>query len=527
MATENASSKETARDLAAAAGDTGAALSAGGPALDRPLGDSATSDRVTEHPQVKWSELAKKSQEWRAAWFVMFLADILALELCVFLGTMTRLSLTPIWPIEISIAQYLDIAVAVLMLPVALNFVGMYPGYGINPASRLRQRVIASFILFGLLIAWNYLQYKDDLSRGILVASALFAAFVPSIVEAFVRHSLISLRRWGQPTVILGGGQTGQAVVRLLQRRPELGFRPIGVFDDDSAKWGTEIEGVRVLGPIAHASNFSRLPVRNALIAMPRLNGHQTAKVLEDLRFENVIIVPHLFGLQSLWVSPVDLEEVVGLQVKNNLLVKHNYLIKRALDFLISIPAAILSLPILALAGLWIFLVDGGPIFFVQERRGYKNKRIRVLKLRTMYKDAEKRLVEHLAKNPHVREEWEQFFKLRKDPRVLPGVGRFLRRTSLDELPQILNVLRGDMSLVGPRPFPDYHLEKFDRRFCDIRSSVLPGLTGFWQISARSDGDLGVQESLDSYYIRNWSVWLDLYVMMRTFVIVIRGTGAY
>jgi len=527
LATEITSSEDMARELAANAGNTGAALLADTDAPEQPMDDASIVDRVTEHPQVKWRELAKKSQEWRATWLVMFLADVVALELCVVLGTLTRLSLSPIWPIEISIAQYLDIAIAVLMLPVALNFIGMYPGYGTNPASRLRQRVVASFVLFGLLIAWNYLQYKDDLSRGILVASALFAVFVPSIVEAFVRHTLISLRRWGQPTVILGGGQTGQAVVRLLQRRPELGFRPIGVFDDDAAKWGTEIEGVRVLGPIAHASNFSRLPVRNALIAMPRLNGHETAKVLEDLRFENVIIVPHLFGLQSLWVSPVDLEEVVGLQVKNNLLVKHNYLIKRALDYAIGIPAAILSLPILALAALWIFLVDGGPIFFVQERRGYKNKRIGVLKLRTMYKDAEKRLVDHLAENPDVRDEWERFFKLRKDPRILPGVGRFLRRTSLDELPQVLNVLRGDMSLVGPRPFPDYHLEKFDRRFCDIRSSVLPGLTGFWQISARSDGDLDVQKSLDSYYIRNWSVWLDLYVMMRTFIIVIRGTGAY
>jgi Undecaprenyl-phosphate galactose phosphotransferase WbaP len=526
LATEIASSKDAPRD-AAAEGDTGASILTAPDVADQPIEETATDARVTEHPQVKWRELAMKSQEWRGTWFVMFLADVLALELCVFLGTMTRLSLSPIWPIEISIAQYLDIAVAVLMLPVALNFMGMYPGYGTNPASRLRQRIIASFILFGLLIAWNYLQYKDDLSRGILVASALFAVFVPSIIEALVRHTLITFRRWGQPTVILGGGQTGQAVVRLLQRRPELGFRPIGVFDDDSAKWGTEIDGVRVLGPVAHAGNFSRLPVRNALIAMPRLNGHETAKVLEDLRFENVIIVPHLFGLQSLWVSPVDLEEVVGLQVKNNLLVKHNYFIKRALDFAIGIPAAILSLPILAFAGLWIFLVDGGPIFFVQERRGYKNKRIGVLKLRTMYKDAEKRLVDHLAENPDVREEWERFFKLRKDPRILPGVGRFLRRTSLDELPQVFNVLRGDMSLVGPRPFPDYHLEKFDRRFCDIRSSVLPGLTGFWQISARSDGDLEVQESLDSYYIRNWSVWLDLYVMMRTFIIVIRGTGAY
>jgi lipopolysaccharide/colanic/teichoic acid biosynthesis glycosyltransferase len=237
-------------------------------------------------------------------------------------------------------------------------------------------------------------------------------------------------------------------------------------------------------------------------------------------------VAPSIQEIQSLKLRTRTLRGVFGREVNRELYAPHNLLLKRLLDCLIAIPAAAVALPIVAVLAVAIKIVDPGPVFYTQKRIGINGRTVRVFKLRTMRKDAEHRLASHLASFPAARIQWERHFKLTDDPRIIPWIGKIMRLASLDELPQLFNILRGDMSLVGPRPFPPYHMKAFDEDFQALRTSVPPGLSGLWQVSSRSDGDLDTQKMQDTQYIQNWSIWLDLHILLQTVPAVLKGKGA-
>jgi Undecaprenyl-phosphate galactose phosphotransferase WbaP len=330
---------------------------------------------------------------------------------------------------------------------------------------------------------------------------------------------------------MLGAGDTGRALARSLVRDPQLGLRPIALLDNRPAVWNSVVEGIPVVGPLGLASDFERR-AGAAIVCLADLVHEEgdrgdIRELLQELNFPRLLVVPDLAGVASLWVSARDLGGSLGFEIKKNLLLRRNHVLKLFMDQAIAASLFLASLPIIVLAALWIKLSSRGPAFYRQMREGIGGRRIPVWKLRTMYIDGEGLLEDWLETHPEDRERWRRYFKLRNDPRVLPMIGPLLRRTSLDELPQLWNVLRGDMSLVGPRPLPDYHLQRFSSEFRTLRTRVLPGLTGLWQVSARSEGDVSVQEALDTYYIRNWSPWLDLYILARTVTAVLLGRGAY
>ncbi len=478
---------------------------------------AAAAEQILVLPEVK-------QRSWATAAIVFI--DAVALELALLLGCIVRYYLHSIFPISLSRAQYQGLALGVLTLPLAYYWMGLYPGYGMGAVQRIRGRVYATFSIFIVLLTWNYAFQDHQWSRGVLLLTMFFALILAPALEAPLRRMLIARGILGVPMVVLGAGSTGAMVVKTLKKESDLGLVPVGILDDNPAKWGTEIHGVPVVGPLAAAEAFSRR-AKVALVALPGISRAHLSQLVQGLSFANIIIVPDLFGIQSLWITSRDLGGVLGLEVKKNLLVPGNRLLKRLIDYTIAVPAFIISLPFILLAAIWIKLVSPGPVLFRQEREGPNGRRINMLKLRTMHVDAERLLAQYLDSNPEEKLNWLRFFKLKKDPRVLPHIGYFLRRYSLDELPQLWNVLRGDMSLVGPRPFPYYHLDQFPATFRNLRSSVMPGITGLWQVTARSDGDLKVQEVQETYYIRNWSPWLDSYILLKTIHTVISAKGAY
>lgn len=465
-----------------------------------------------------------KQRSWATAALVMI--DILALELALSLGCLVRFVLHSVFPIGLGRAQYQGLALGVLTLPLVYYWVGLYPGYGMGAAERLRARVYATFAVFAVLLTWNYAFQDRQWSRGVLLLTMLFALILAPALESPLRKFLIARRVCGVPVIILGGGHTGTLVVKTLLKHSDLGFIPMGILDDNPQKWGTTIHDVHVLGPLSAAASFERV-AKVALVAMPGLKRNTLVELVHRLSFASIIIVPDLFGIQSLWISSRDLGGVLGLEVRKNLLVRSNRVLKRVLDYAIALPLFILTAPFVAIWAAWIKILSPGPALFQQHREGQDGKRITIHKLRTMYPDAERVLDEYLDANPDEQAVWRQFYKLKKDPRILPGIGWFLRRYSLDELPQLWNVLKGDMSLVGPRPFPYYHLNSFSEGFRSLRRSVMPGVTGLWQVTERSDGDLKVQEAEDTYYIRNWSLWLDIYVLLQTVRTLLMPKGAY
>ena len=186
---------------------------------------------------------------------------------------------------------------------------------------------------------------------------------------------------------------------------------------------------------------------------------------------------------------------------------------KRSIDFLVAALFILLTLPLMATIALLIKLVDPGPAIYSQKREGLNGRVFTMIKFRSMFRDSEERLERHFETHPERRLEWARYFKLESDPRVLPYIGAFMRRASLDELPNLFNVLTGTMSMVGPRPFPQYHLDTYDEDFRALRRSVRPGVTGLWQLKR---GDAAVQRSLDTIYITTWSPWMDAKILVRT-----------
>ncbi len=404
----------------------------------------------------------------------------------------------------------------------------LYPALPLSPPEELRRQSLITTVMFLALGTLTFLSKEaPTYSRGVLLAGLLMSLILIPIMRGAARLLFSHKPWWGYPAMILGSGAASRKIIESLLRQPEIGIRPVCVLGDESVD-RSSIAGVPVIGRLHRVREYARkyrLPY--AVIAMSDVDTKHVDRIIRRFSrfFRRVMIVPPVTEFSSLWVSPVDLGGSLGLESRYRLFDPGRQTLKRLLELLLIALSLPLLLPVLGLICLAIRFDSKGPVIFKHQRLGLGGKHFMTYKFRTMHLDASRMLDEYLAQHPELREEWDRDQKLRNDPRVT-RVGRLLRLTSLDELPQLWNVVKGEMSLVGPRPIVDDEVPRYGRDY-SIIFRVRPGLTGLWQVSGRNNVDYPERVQMDCLYVRNWSVWLDLYLIARTFRAVLLARGAY
>jgi Undecaprenyl-phosphate galactose phosphotransferase WbaP len=405
---------------------------------------------------------------------------------------------------------------------------GLYPGIAHNAVREIRQLTLATTLVFIVLGSLTFL-FKEAAvySRTVFLIGWLLAIVLVPLARAQLRSRFGRSPWWGYPVAVFASGGTAPAVVRALRSIPDAGLHPVAIFQSGQPDREYVLD-IPVLGDF-HAAPLHawRMGLKHAIVAAPELDGRELTRLIETHAnmFPHIYIIPRLAGFSSLGIETRDLGDTILLDLRRSLLLPGAQIVKRITDQTISITLGLLAMPLMLSIAILIQLGSRGGVLYWQKRIGHGGRQFKMWKFRTMYADGDRILEAHFRAHPHERLAWIATRKLRNDPRVTP-LGRLLRKTSLDELPQLWNVFRGQMSLVGPRPIVNDEITKYGAEF-GLYCRVTPGLTGLWQVSGRSQTDYDRRVELDTYYVRNWSPWLDVYILARTVRTVLKGDGAY
>jgi lipopolysaccharide/colanic/teichoic acid biosynthesis glycosyltransferase len=475
------------------------------------------------------------------------------------------------WFVSADVLSLTQRVVLVSLMPLCLVALAASRLYAVTPPSppdEIRSTTgIISLVYIG---AWTVsvaarVVSARSLSHGGWALAWLLAVLLVPLIRGVLRSKFAKRPWWGQAVVVIGAGRVGRSVVETLTQRPQLGLKPMAILDDDPKRqgsvrvaWGeddmvvepvagevtqtdleppasersaleqfAEVGGVPVVGGVDLAAVLAqRLRIDTVVIAMPEMDSAEVLGLIERFgdSYTNVLVIPDMFNLAHFGAPTRYLGGLLGLEVQRQLMLGGPRFFKRAMDIALTTVGGILILPLLVLLGLLIAFDSKGGVFYTQRRLGQDGVRFNALKFRTMHADADRRLQELLETSAPLRAEFEQFHKLSADPRIT-RVGRFLRKYSLDELPQLWNVVTGEMSLVGPRPYMEKEIPDMEQREA-IVLRVRPGLTGIWQVTTRNEATFQERVTLDVQYVRNWSPWLDLYILARTVTVVVAGTGS-
>ncbi len=434
----------------------------------------------------------------------------------------------PAWPAGANFAP----------LPIAIAFLALVGNYRRIPATWSREYttiVTATALGFSAGGAIAVLRGGGETITAPFVLAWLLTLLALLLVRLWRRSAMAaSLAQEKLPVVILGTPACTRSVYRALanreraERTEEPGVRVAGIFADGAEEW-PEVKGHDVVvGAAQWAKSFAECcAIQHAIVAIPAECDAATEELFAKSaqNFRHLFAAPQIARHETTRANRGLDGRDLTLHAGPSFSQREAGPLKRLVDVLGALTLGLLSLPFLVAAAVAIRLNSPGPVLYKQVRVGKGNRAFTTLKFRTMYSNASERLHEYLGKDAGLQAEWTSVHKLREDPRVT-FVGRFLRRFSLDELPQLWNVLVGDMSLVGPRPIVVREIEKYGSKYAAYERAR-PGLTGLWQVSGRNDTTYDERVDYDSFYVRNWSLWLDARIIARTLRAVISGAGAY
>lgn len=399
-------------------------------------------------------------------------------------------------------------------------------------ARKVLRAITLTFILAFAIV--SLMKLGGEVSRTVLLMGYLLA--LPSVpLGRYLAKTLLGyVGLWNETCLIAGTGPQARMIVEALAKDHYLGYSVkglVGVSEAESVGM-VSIAGkeYQVLGSIHDLPGIlKRHGIRHVVIAAPDLTGPDLVSAVSEIQpyTRSILVVPDWSGIPVIGGEAEYFfnERMLAFRTRNNLASRANVISKRAFDVIVGSLLLLLSFPGLILIALLIRLETPGTIVFAHPRLGKNGQAFKCFKFRSMVINAGELLPQLLRANPDLQQEWDRDFKLKDDPRVT-RIGRILRKTSLDEMPQLINVLKGEMSLVGPRPIVAEEIARFGGRARDYMM-VLPGITGLWQVSGRNDIDYEERVMMEAWYVRNWSMWLDISLLFRTIGVVLSRRGAY
>lgn len=469
---------------------------------------------------------------------MIMVADCVGLFCCIGLSF---LIINLINPAAINFRSFIYYSFYFPLILVVFYAAGLYPGIMVSPSEEVKKLTLCSFFCFmGISISIFFLvrypvnlSKQNDFTRDILVKDSsnigVISAFVVATiistiilpgVREIARHFFGKFNFWGVPAVIYVTDNSGDEVIERLSKFKYLGYKPAVIIDSKATECTMRNE-IPVFPETKEILDvIKKLNIKVAIICDYR---GQIRPIMSTFRYTMNVTKSQDFFASSMSVR--DIGGILAASSTHFLTKPGNLFIKRLIDLFICIVTAILVIPVSILVAIIIKITSPGPVFYGHQRVGKNGKMIKCWKFRSMYKNSQEMLEQILATDPVRKAEWEAERKFIDDPRVTP-FGKFLRKTSLDELPQLWNIFVGEMSFTGPRPVTKDELEKYGED-SEYVLSVTPGLSGMWQISGRSDTGYEERILLDTFYIQNWSVWLDIWIIIKTIWVVINGKGAY